>query len=65
MPLLGRLYIRKTDLPKLPDAVDWEFQTKPELAAEVITWAGTVEAGPPSPSATAMTMELLWTSRPT
>lgn len=32
LPLLGRLYIRKTDLPKLPDAVDWEFQTKPALA---------------------------------
>jgi Transposase DDE domain len=45
LPLLGRLYIRKTDLPKWPDTVDWEFQTKPELAAEVITWAGTVVAG--------------------
>ena len=33
LPLLGRLYIRDKDLPKLP-AIDWEFRTKPQLAAD-------------------------------
>jgi hypothetical protein len=35
LPLLGRLYIREKDLPKLPEAIDWEFRTKPRLAAEI------------------------------
>jgi hypothetical protein len=45
LPLLGRLYIRDKDLPKLPEATDWPFRTKPQLAAEMITWAGTLAAG--------------------
>src|SRR5512133_3925011 len=45
LPLLGRLYIRAKDLPKLPEAIDWEFRTKPQLAAEMITWAGTLATG--------------------
>jgi hypothetical protein len=46
--LLGRLYIRDQDVPKLPAAIDWEFRTKPRLAAEMITWAGSLAAGPGS-----------------
>jgi hypothetical protein len=46
LPLLGRLYIRDRDVPKLPEAIDWEFHTKPQLAAELITWAGSLIAGP-------------------
>jgi hypothetical protein len=46
LPLLGRLYIRDKDLPKLPEAIDWEFRTKPRLAAEMITWAGSLVTDP-------------------
>lgn len=46
LPLLGRLYIRDKDLPKLPEAIDWEFRTKPQLAAAMITWAGALASGP-------------------
>ena len=46
LPLLGRLYIRDKDVPKLPEAIDWEFRTKPQLAAELITWAGSLISGP-------------------
>src|SRR3954471_14554817 len=48
LPLLGQLYIRDKDLPKLPEAIDWEFRTKPRLAARMITWAGSL-AGAPGP----------------
>jgi hypothetical protein len=40
LPLLGRLDIRDKDLPGLPEAIDWEFRTKPQLAADLITQAG-------------------------
>ncbi|RUL87971.1 IS701 family transposase [Tautonia sociabilis] len=40
LPLLGRLYIRDRDIPDLPDEVEWDFRTKPQLAAELIGWAG-------------------------
>jgi hypothetical protein len=46
LPFLGRLYIRDKDLPKLPRAIAWEFRTKPQLAAEMITWAGSLAGGP-------------------
>jgi hypothetical protein len=46
LPLLGRLYIRDRDVPKLPEAIGWEFRTKPQLAAELITWAGSLISGP-------------------
>jgi DDE superfamily endonuclease len=46
LPLRGRLYIRDKDLPKLPEAIDWEFRTKPKMAAEMITWAGSLVTGP-------------------
>src|SRR5512135_1292822 len=45
LPVLGQLYIRDKDLPKLPEAIDWEFRTKPRLAAEMITWAGSLAEG--------------------
>src|SRR5512144_745349 len=45
LPLLGQLYIRDKDLPRLPEAIDWEFRTKPQLAAEMITWAGAWATG--------------------
>jgi len=41
LPLLGQLYIRRKDVPELPPAMDWAFQTKPQIAAAMITWAGT------------------------
>lgn len=46
LPVLGRLSIRDRDVPKLPEAIDWEFRTKPHLAAEMITWAGSLATGP-------------------
>src|SRR3954447_3825258 len=46
LPLLGRLYIRAKDLPNLPEDIDWEFRTEPQLAAEMITWAGSLVTGP-------------------
>src|SRR5512147_1062738 len=45
LPLLGRLYIRDKDLPKLPEAIDWQFRTKPQLAAAMITCAGSLTTG--------------------
>src|SRR5512147_512024 len=46
LPLLGQLYIRDKDLSKLPEAIAWEFRTKPQLAAEMITRAGPLATGP-------------------
>ena len=45
LPLLGRLYIRAKDLPKLPEAIDWGFRTQPQWAAAMITWAGSLATG--------------------
>jgi len=45
LPLLGSLYIRKKDVPELPIDIDWTFQTKLELAAELITWVGEQTVG--------------------
>src|SRR5947209_6372599 len=36
LPLLARLYVRQTDLPKLPRRYGWVFRTKLELAAELV-----------------------------
>jgi hypothetical protein len=46
LPVLGRLYIRDKDVPKLPEAVAWSFRTKPQIAAEMITWTGSLVSGP-------------------
>jgi hypothetical protein len=45
LPLLGHLYIRKKDIPKLPRDIEWTFRTKLELAAEMITWIGAEAVG--------------------
>ena len=42
LPLRGELYIRRKDIPELPDEIDWPFRTKPQLAAELIGWAGSL-----------------------
>ena len=45
LPVSGRLYIRRKDIPDLPPTIDWTFQTKPKIAAEMITWAGAMVSG--------------------
>lgn len=40
LPLLGRPYVRKTDLPKLPPSAAVPFRTKVQMAAESVTWLG-------------------------
>ncbi len=45
LPLLGRLYIRKKDVPELPRDIHWTFRTKLKLAAELIKWAGAQTVG--------------------
>jgi hypothetical protein len=46
LPLLGRLYVRAKEVPVLPAGIDWAFRTKPEIAAEMITWAGSLATVP-------------------
>jgi hypothetical protein len=38
LPLLGLLYVRKKDVPKLPDSAGIGFRTKLDLAAEFLGW---------------------------
>jgi hypothetical protein len=38
VPLRGHLYVRKTDVPKLPATVGVNFRTKLELAADLVGW---------------------------
>lgn len=38
LPLRSMLYVRKVDVPKLPDRYDWEFRTKHQLGVELIQW---------------------------
>ena len=38
LPLLARLYVRQTDVAKLPRGYGWAFRTKLELAAELVRW---------------------------
>jgi hypothetical protein len=38
LPLLGLLYVRKTDVPALPAAAQVAFQTKLEIGAEMVRW---------------------------
>lgn len=38
LPLLARLYIRQKDLSKIPPWYRWTFQTKLELAADLLAW---------------------------
>lgn len=37
-PLNVRLYVREKDVPKLPSHYRWQFQTKTQLAAELLAW---------------------------
>src|SRR5207248_3588872 len=38
LPLLARLYVRRTDVAKLPPRYGWAFRTELELAAELVGW---------------------------
>src|SRR3954451_16124937 len=40
LPILGRLYVRKKDVPELPSEAGIDFRTKLELAAEQVSWVG-------------------------
>jgi hypothetical protein len=44
LPLRAALYVRRQDVPTLPAAAAWRFQTKLELAADLITWASRLAA---------------------
>jgi hypothetical protein len=41
LPLLARLYVRRKDLPRVPEACRPAFHTKLELAVELLRWAVT------------------------
>lgn len=38
LPLLARLYVRRRSVGSIPEKYGWRFQTKLELAAELIAW---------------------------
>lgn len=38
LPLLARLYVRRRSLGTIPKKYGWRFQTKLELAAELVAW---------------------------
>jgi DDE superfamily endonuclease len=38
LPLLGHLYVRKTDVPKLPPSAGITFRTKLQQAADLVNW---------------------------
>jgi hypothetical protein len=38
LSLRSMLYIRKVDVPKLPDEYAWEFRTKHQLGVTLLTW---------------------------
>lgn len=38
LPVRALLYVRQKDVPRLPARHAWEFRTKLELAAELLTW---------------------------
>ena len=39
LPLLARLYVRRKDVPRVPQRQGWSFHTKLELAADLVRWA--------------------------
>jgi hypothetical protein len=39
LPLLARMYVRRKDLPRVPEACRPAFRTKLELAVELVRWA--------------------------
>ena len=40
LPLLGQLYVRQKDVPGLPAEAKISFQTKLQMAGEMLTWLG-------------------------
>jgi hypothetical protein len=38
LPLCSMLYVRAVDVPQLQEKYDWEFQTKHQLAVQLMTW---------------------------
>ena len=42
---LGKLYVRKKEVPKLPVTAGIRFRSKIELAAELVRWLGSLLAG--------------------
>jgi len=44
LPLRALLYVKAKDVPKLPRRYGWTFQTKLELAVELIRWAAKIVA---------------------
>lgn len=39
LPLLSRLYVKAKDVPRLPPSYQWHFQTKLQLALDLLKWA--------------------------
>ena len=39
LPLRALMYVRKKDMPKISARCNWEFQTKLQLAVELVKWA--------------------------
>jgi hypothetical protein len=42
LPLWARLYVRQKDVPKIPEKHQWKFQTKLELAAQLVEWLSVI-----------------------
>lgn len=49
LPLLGVLYVRKKDVPRLPEGAGLAFRTKLVMAAEAVNWLGQRLPGPTRP----------------
>ena len=45
LPILGKLYVRKKDVPNLPATTGLDFRTKIELGAKMVQWLGSQLAG--------------------
>jgi hypothetical protein len=45
LPVRALLYVRKKDVPKIPQHYRWSFRTKLELAAELLRWAADAAEG--------------------
>lgn len=50
LPLLARLYVRKKDVPTLPEKSGVTFATKLEMAAEMTNWLGSQLSGDRKPA---------------
>jgi hypothetical protein len=45
LPVRALLYVRKKDIPKIPQHYGWTFRTKLELAAQLLRWAVNAASG--------------------